>query len=54
MSYYHNHDWATETLASARSKSAGKPVQNNTRLFEREDGAIAVQSPRRRCRHHQQ
>ena len=43
MSYYHNHEWATETLESARSKSAGKPVQNNTRLFEREDGAIGVQ-----------
>lgn len=30
-------------LSSARSKSAGKPVANNTRLFERENGSIAIQ-----------
>lgn len=30
-------------LSSARSKSQGKPVANNTRLFERDNGSIAVQ-----------
>ena len=42
MSSYHDYQWATETLATARSEEAGKPVQNNTRLFRRSDGSIAV------------
>lgn len=33
----------SQTLSSARSKSAGKPIANNTRLFERGNGSIAVQ-----------
>ena len=42
MGAYQDWQWATETLATARNKSAGKPVQNNTRLFQRSDDSIAV------------
>jgi hypothetical protein len=41
MSFY-NFGWAEDTLATARNKSAGKPVANNTRLFKRGDDSIAV------------
>ena len=41
-SSFHNFEWASETLATARNKAAGKPVQNNTRLFQRSDDSIAV------------
>jgi len=37
----YSYEWAVDKLNHARSKDAGKPVQNNTRLYEREDG-IAV------------
>ena len=37
----YSYEWAVDQLNHARSKDAGKPVQNNTRLYEREDG-IAV------------
>ena len=42
MGSYHDFQWASETLATARRKADGKPVQNNTRLFERGEGHIAV------------
>ena len=42
MGRFQDWQWATETLATARNKSAGKPVQNNTRLFQRSDDSIAV------------
>lgn len=32
------YDEAVATLATARSKDAGKPVDNNTRLYERDNG----------------
>jgi hypothetical protein len=36
------YEQATKQMSKARSKDAGKPVANNTRLFERTDGTIAV------------
>ena len=42
MGRFQDWQWATETLATARNESAGKPVQNNTRLFRRSDDSIAV------------
>jgi hypothetical protein len=36
------YEQATKQMSRARSKDAGKPVANNTRLFERADGTIAV------------
>ena len=42
MSSFYDYEWATDTLSSARSESAGKPIQNNTRLFRRSDDSIAV------------
>lgn len=37
------YEQATEQMSKARSKSAGKPVSHNTRLFSRTDGVISVQ-----------
>ena len=42
MSDFYDFEWATEMMDSARRKSAGKPIQNNTRLFQRSDDSIAV------------
>lgn len=36
-----NYDQAKRKLATARSPAAGKPIDNNTRLFERADGIAA-------------
>src|SRR3954471_5754607 len=34
--------WAESTLATARRQQAGKPLQNNTRLFQRSEDSYAV------------
>ena len=39
---FHNTEWAEDMMSSARSRAAGKPLENNTRLYEREDGKFAV------------
>jgi hypothetical protein len=38
--YY--YEYAQLTFKTARNKAAGKPVQNNTRMFEHEDGSFGV------------
>lgn len=42
MSNFYDFEWATDTLSSARSEQAGKPLENNTRLFRRSDDTFAV------------
>ena len=42
MSNYHDFDWATEEIESARNKSNGRKLENNTRLFQRSDDTFAV------------
>jgi hypothetical protein len=42
MSNFYNNVWAAEMMASARSKVNGKPVANNTRLFDNGDGSYRL------------
>jgi hypothetical protein len=42
MSNFYDFEWATDELSRARSEQAGKPLENNTRLFRRNDDSFAV------------
>ena len=42
MNNFHDFPWAQEELSRARSKKNGRPLANNTRLFERGEDSIAV------------
>jgi hypothetical protein len=42
MSNFHDTAWAESTMRTARSQSAGKPLENNTRLYANEDGSYRI------------
>lgn len=42
-SYGSTYEWARKELASARCPKLGKPIANNTRIFDRGNGVLAVQ-----------
>jgi hypothetical protein len=42
MSSFYDTDWANMMMATARSKANGKPVANNTRLFDNGDGSYRL------------
>jgi len=42
MGSFYNTEWAEMMMSSARSKSNGKPVANNTRLFDNGDGSYRL------------
>ena len=42
MSNFHDTTWAEQTIATARRKTDGKPLENNTRLYENEDGSFRI------------
>lgn len=42
MSSFYDIRWAADMMSSARSKANGKPVANNTRLFDNGDGSYRL------------
>jgi hypothetical protein len=42
MGSFYNTEWAEMMMSTARSKSNGKPVANNTRLFDNGDGSYRL------------
>src|SRR3954451_13187939 len=42
MSNFYDNSWAADMMASARSKANGKPIANNTRLYDNGDGSYRL------------